>query len=235
MKKNLLAGLAAKATVALPVILAASSFATGAFAADLPGRSNAPYYYTPPIFSWTGFYVGANAGFGFGGGTYGGSPYFGSQSGGLAGITAGYNYQAGPLVAGIEADLDFGGVAGSNTPRPGTYTSGNVTGAGSLRARFGYAMDHALFYVTGGYTGAEMRGNLADSSRGSNLFYDQSNYLNGYILGFGLEYAVTNNLSLKAEYLYSYYGTANYFGGTRDSVSAGTNFSQVRAGVNYHF
>jgi outer membrane immunogenic protein len=230
MNKTLLACLAAKASAALAV----STLATGAFAADLPGRMSAPYY-APPIFSWTGFYLGANAGFGFGRGTNGGDSNFGNMSGGLAGITAGYNYQAGPLVAGIEADIDFGGIAGSTSPRPGTFTSGNVTGLGSLRARFGYSMDRALFYVTGGYTGANMRGSLADGASNPNFFFNQSNYLNGYILGLGLEYAVTGNLSLKAEYLYSYYGTANYFGGTRDSISAGTNFSQIRGGVNYHF
>jgi outer membrane immunogenic protein len=231
MKKNLLAGLAAKASVVLVV----STLATGAFAADLPGRMNAPYYPVPPIFSWTGFYIGANGGFGFGHGTFGGGPDFGNQSGGLAGFTAGYNFQSGPLVVGIEADLDFGSIAGSNSPAFATYTSGNVTGEGSLRARFGYAMDRALFYVTGGYTGANMRGSLADTGGNPNLFCNQSNYLNGYVVGLGLEYAVTNNLSVKAEYLYSYYGSANYFGGTRDSVSAGTNFSNIRAGVNYHF
>jgi outer membrane immunogenic protein len=110
-----------------------------------------------------------------------------------------------------------------------------VNAFGTLRGRFGYAMDRMLFYITGGYAGANMHGTLSDASANPNLMYSQSNYLNGYVLGLGLEYAIGYNLSLKAEYLYSDFGTANYFGGSRDSLSAGTHFSTLRAGVNYHF
>ena len=235
MTKILLAGFAPKALAALAVSALAAGFATSALAADLPPRSNAPYYAPPPIFTWTGFYLGANVGYGFGQGTSDGTRAFGDQSGALAGVTAGYNFQSGPLVAGIEADLDFSDVAGSQSPKFATFTSGNVTGMGTLRGRFGYAVDRALFYITGGYAGANMRGGLSDNSTNPNLIFNQSNYLNGYVLGLGMEFAVTNNISLKAEYLYSNFGSTNYFGGTVDSINAGTNFSTVKAGVNYHF
>jgi outer membrane immunogenic protein len=231
MTKNLLAGLALKVLAALAV----STLASGALGADLPSRSSAAYYPAPPIFTWTGVYLGANGGYGIGHGTYAGGPDFGDQAGGLFGITAGYNYQSGSLVAGIEADVDFGGIAGTSVPKASTFTSGNVTSVGTLRGRFGYAADRALFYVTGGYAGANMRGGVTDYSTNPNLLINQSNYLNGYVLGLGLEYALTNNVSIKAEYLYSYYGRTNYFGGTVDSISAGTNFSTLKAGVNYHF
>ncbi|MGO9006942.1 MAG: outer membrane protein [Beijerinckiaceae bacterium] len=231
MTKNLLAGLAPKALAALAV----SALGSGALGADLPARSSAAYYPAPPIFTWTGVYLGANGGYGIGRGTYGGDPDFGNQAGGLIGVTAGYNYQSGSLVVGIEGDFDFAGIAGTSVPKNSTFTSGNVTSVDTLRARFGYAVDRALFFVTGGYTGANMRGSLADNSTNPNLFFNQSNYLNGYVLGLGLEYAMTNNVSIRAEYLYSCYGTANYFGGTVDSTSAGTYFSAVKAGVNYHF
>jgi len=46
---------------------------------------------------------------------------------------------------------------------------------------------------------------------------------------------VTPNISVKAEYLYQSYGSANFFGGTVDSVNAGTRFSTLKGGVNYHF
>jgi len=231
MTRSLLAGFARKALAAL----ALTSLATSVVAADLPPRSTAPYYPAPPIFTWTGFYLGANGGFGIGRSTFGGGPDFGTQTGGLVGLTAGYNYQSGPLVAGIEADIDFAGIAGSSIPKFATFTSGNVSSVGTLRGRFGYAVDHALFYVTGGYAGANMRGSLVDTSTNPNLLFSQSNYLNGFVLGLGMEFAVTPNISVKAEYLYSYYGSANYFGGTLDSVSAGTNFSTLKGGVNYHF
>lgn len=229
MTRYLLAGFAPLAAAAI------AGFATGAVAADLPSRSSAPYYAAPPIFTWTGFYIGANGGFGVGHGSGGGGPDFNTQTGGLVGVTAGYNYQSGQLVAGVEADLDFAGLGGSGAPRPGAFTSGTVTGVGTLRGRLGYAMDRALVYVTGGYTGANMRGSLVDNAVSPNLYFNQSNYLNGFVIGLGLEYAMTPNISVKAEYLYSGYGSTNYFGGTPDAISAGTRFSTLKGGVNYHF
>jgi outer membrane immunogenic protein len=232
MLRNPLAGFAPKALM----IAALASFASGAaVAADLPQRNAPPYFVPPPIFTWTGFYIGANGGFGIGHGAFGGGPDFGPMSGGLAGVQAGYNYQSGPLVAGIEADIDFGGIAGQSVPKAATFTSGNVTSTGTLRGRFGYAIDRSLFFVTAGYTGANMRGSLTDNSTAPNLFFSQSNYLNGFVVGLGMEYAVTGNISVKAEYLYQSYGSANYFGGTVDSTNAGTRFSTLKGGVNYHF
>ncbi len=121
------------------------------------------FYAPPPIFTWAGFYLGANGGLNFGRFSGGGTNYFNNAFGGLYGITGGYNYQSGPLVVGAEADLDFGSVDGNAYPFGGVHASGNVTGEGSLRGRFGYALDRALLYVTGGYTGASMRGSLVDT------------------------------------------------------------------------
>jgi outer membrane immunogenic protein len=227
MKRNLSAFLAGAALAAL---------ATGsAAAADLPSRTAAPYYAAPPLFTWTGFYVGANAGVDFGQFTGGGGNYFGSGFGGLYGLTAGYNYQSGPLVAGLEADLDFGSVNGVGHPFGSVNGSGNVTGDGSVRVRFGYALDRALFYVTGGYTGASVKGNVADYGSSPNIYASQSAYMNGFVVGTGVEYAITNNISLKGEYLFNDYGSTPYFTGTRDAINSGVNFSTFRAGINYHF
>lgn len=218
--------------------LAGAAFSAVAFtsanAADLPYRSRAPFYTPPPVFTWAGVYVGANASMNIGQFSEGGANYFGNAFGGLYGVTAGYNYQAGALVAGVEADLDFGSVNGMAYPIGGVHSSGNITGDGSLRARFGYAFDRALLYITGGYTGASMRGSLADLGT-PNIYAGQSNYLNGFVVGGGLEYSVTNNVSLKAEYLFNDYGSTPFFSGTRDSITSGVSFSTIRAGVNYHF
>src|SRR5271154_4023041 len=94
MTKNLLASLARKA-LAVSAALAVSTFASGALGADLPQRSSPVYYAAPPVFTWTGFYFGANGGYGFGRSTFGGGNEFGDQFGGLIGVTAGYNYQSG--------------------------------------------------------------------------------------------------------------------------------------------
>jgi outer membrane immunogenic protein len=219
----------------LLAILASTAMAFPALAADLPSQSGAPYYAPPPLFTWSGPYVGVNASFGFGRYDAGGGPYFGDADGGLFGVTAGYNYQSGPLVAGIEGDIDFGGITGNGTPAAGIYGSGNLNAEGSVRARFGYALDHTLIYITGGYTGANLKASVADLSAAPNLYVSQSAYLNGFVVGGGVEYALTRNISVKAEYLFSDYGSAGLFTGTRDNINSGLLLSTLRAGINYRF
>ena len=108
--------------------------ATSAFAADLPARNAAPSYIAPaPVASWSGFYLGLNAG--FGGGTLNGSnvavtgPFVGQGAGQLRpsgfvlGGQLGYNMQFGSnVVAGLEGDVDFSGIRG------GSNTVSNTTG-----------------------------------------------------------------------------------------------------------
>lgn len=219
----------------LLAVLALTAIALPAIAADLSSQSGAPYYAPPPLFTWTGAYVGANASFGFGRYTSGGNTFFGAADGGLYGITAGYNYQSGPLVAGIEGDLDFGSVSGTGYPGAGVTGIGNLNGEGSLRARFGYAFNHTLVYITGGYTGANLNGSVSDLSSAPNLYVNQSTYLNGFVVGGGVEFAVTRNISVKAEYLFNDYGSSGLFSGTRDSINSGMLLSTLRAGINYHF
>lgn len=219
----------------LLAILALTATPLPAFAADLPQSGMAPYYAPPPLFTWTGAYLGANASFGFGRYSDGGDRYFGDAYGGVFGLTAGYNYQSGPLVAGVEGDIDFGRISGSGNPYGGVNATGSITGEGSLRARFGYAFDHTMIYITGGYTGANLQGSVSDFSSRPNLYVSQSAYLNGYVIGTGLEFALTRNISVKAEYLFSDYASSGLFSGTADSINSGLLVSTIRAGINYHF
>jgi outer membrane immunogenic protein len=219
-------------------LLLATAFAAlslPAMAADLPPYSSAPYYAPAPIFTWTGAYVGADAAFGFGSFYNGGNAYFGNPDGGLFGIEAGYNYQSGPLVVGIEGDLNFGGVAGT-VIAPGFSAKGNVNGEGSIRPRVGYAFDHTLIYITGGYTGANLNGSLTDTRGAQSIYANESTFLNGWTIGTGVEFAITRNVSVKAEYLYSNYGSSStLFSGTSDAVRPSLSMSTLRAGINYHF
>src|SRR4051812_12723213 len=113
-----------------------------AFAADLPSRRAAPApYVAVPVFTWTGFYVGVNAGYGFSNNDRNGLGSFNAVPGSLTGTPAalgfagtvtqgglsrdnsgfvgggqiGYNYQIGQWVIGIEADLQFADLNKSNT------------------------------------------------------------------------------------------------------------------------
>ena len=209
----------------------ATAFASLALAADLPYRKEAPAPYDyAPTFTWTGVYLGANAGLAFGG-FDGGQRYFGhSPLGGVYGFTGGYNYQQGKLVVGGEGDFSFGHIADAATPAIGVSSTGVVENFFSVRGRVGYAMDRALFYGTGGYAGANVRGALS----GGGLGYDQTHVANGWTLGVGMEYAITPHFSAKAEYLYASMGNNNYVS-SPNNVSTGVNLNLLRAGVNYHF
>jgi len=209
MKKFLLAALLA-------------GVATSALAADLPSHKAPPPpvpAYAPQAFSWTGFYIGVNGGYGFGSG----GRDFGNPDGGLVGVTAGYNYQIGQLVLGVESDWDWADLTKSGSNNAGLYSS-RVDDLFTARARAGYAIDRALLYVTGGYAGAEDKIGLAG-------FGSQSDWRSGGVIGAGLEYAFTNNISAKAEYLYEPLADKSFAAGTKSDL----NLSFVRAGLNYKF
>src|ERR1700733_9352693 len=89
-------------------------------AADL---SVAPLYKAPPAevtqaYNWTGFYFGANGGGGWGHSFWNAQPTGVGLSGGLAGGTAGYNWQTGKVVLGVEGDVDWSGLQGTRTSIP---------------------------------------------------------------------------------------------------------------------
>lgn len=208
MKKFLLAALLA-------------GVATSALAADLPSHKAPPPpmpAYAPQAFSWTGFYIGVNGGYGFGSD----GKDFGNPSGGLVGVTAGYNYQIGQFVAGVESDLDWTDLTKSGVNTGGAYST-RIDSLFTARARAGVALDRALLFVTGGYAGAEDHVNFPGT-------YSQSDWRNGGVIGAGMEYAFTNNISAKAEYLYAPLENKTY-----DGVKNDTNLSLIRAGLNYKF
>ena len=260
----------------LAIAAAAAGSATLAFAADVPGNrpalAPAPAY-APPLFTWTGFYVGLNAGYGFGQSNTasyrGNAAYLGQfpnvpqsyklkRSGFVGGATAGYNVQSGGFVYGIEGDVDFATGSKSQTVVApfATGTAKNQLGAfGTLRARAGLLVtDRWLAYATGGLIvgqtklsstlvgtgGTFVVGGVPGTWSGSNTKTKA-----GWTLGAGAEYAISNNITAKLEYLYYNLGrstlavaptnavaTASVF---RPSLRQSNNGSIVRAGLNYKF
>src|ERR1700693_320268 len=99
--------------------LIAAAVASPSFAADLPRPSYKSPVYSPEYaapFSWTGFYVGLNGGYGFGKSNWTNSTGTSGDfniNGGLAGGTIGYNMQTGAWVWGLEADIDASWIKGS--------------------------------------------------------------------------------------------------------------------------
>jgi outer membrane immunogenic protein len=218
-----------------------ASVATSAFAADLPthkGPPPAPAYYAPP-FTWTGFYVGVNGGGAFtdvrGNQFIGGGSAFGSPSGGMVGGQIGYNYQINQLVLGVEGSLDWTDLSQNRTFGDGSTDRLKVDSFATALARVGYAYDRTLFYVAGGYAGGDVHaGAFNDATLGA-TFPGNSSWQSGYAVGGGVEYAITNNISVKGEYLFSQLGSKTYYGGTPDVVKAGLDINILRAGVNYKF
>jgi len=197
--------------------------ATGAMAADLPSRAApAPIIAAVPVFTWTGFYVGVNAGYGWNANdsiTVGGVTFDLDDEGGfVGGAQAGYNYQIGSFVVGLEGDIqyaDFGGDDRFDFDGDGILDDDFNTSDwfGTVRARAGVAFDRALIYATGGFA-------FADNAT-------------GWTVGGGLEYAFTNNLSAKIEGLYVNLDQDDNFPGL--DLDNDAEFGVVRAGLNFRF
>ena len=229
------------------IAVAASALAAPALAADLPPPAapppRAPVAYIPaaPAFTWTGFYIGLNAGYGFGQSNWtspmGSSGYF-NVDGPLAGGTIGGNYQIGQIVVGAEGDFDWqnvkGTLVGGNCTLPGAIPASCRSASnwvGTFRGRIGYAFDRVLLYATGGGAFANIQASL------NSLPWASSTEL-GWSSGVGVEVAMTDNWTAKAEYLavgfeHASCGLANCF--AAPPVSVIFYESMVRGGVNYKF
>ena len=221
--------------ILLSVLMA--GVASSALAADLPttkGPPPAPYL-PPPAFSWTGFYIGVNGGWGFSDTQH---DSFGDINGGVVGGTVGYNYQINQFVIGFEADADWADIRGRNfaftIEDPHGFGNNKLTSdfMTTERARLGYAWDRTLFYVTGGYAGIDTKGSFSDSL---GEFGSEHVWHNGGIVGAGIEYAFTNNITFKGEYLFAPLQSRTYFGGTFAETRTDLDISLVRVGLNYKF
>lgn len=205
--------------------------ASAANAADFSEADPAFPNEAPAAFSWSGFYVGGNFGYGFSGdGAISSEGQLGpnianiatgarpglvdlDRGGALAGAQVGYNWQSGSLVYGIEADLSFAHVTDTQnavTPQINTgLAQDNVFRSeldylGTVRARLGYTFDRTLLYGTAGlaYGRNKMSVDMA-APNGVRQFTDEKHETSvGYAIGAGVEYAVTSKISLKSEYLY---------------------------------
>jgi len=179
------------------------------FAADLPVK--APILPPPPPFSWTGFYIGGNVGAAWAhhdvtDTTIGVDFSRTSDAVFIGGGQVGFNYQMGGFVFGVEGDFDWSGNNNGNANGI-AIAGGNIVASArdkwisSVAARFGFASDHWLFYgkAGGGWVGASNL-TLTDTITGASITGGGSSSNTGFLVGVGIEYAFTNNWTMKVEY-----------------------------------
>jgi len=196
-----------------------------AAAADLP-YAKAPLAPITPAINWSGFYVGAVGG-------YASETGGGGLEGALAGGTAGYNFQSGAFVAGIEVDAAWSDIKQTAALPPFLSATDKVRSTGTVRGRVGVAFDSVLLYGTGGYAWAD---NTISFTLLGTTFSD-SQVHSGWVAGAGIEWMFARGWSMKAEYLYRDFGSENYFASiVPPGVPSGrlaVNSGQI--GINYHF
>jgi outer membrane immunogenic protein len=187
-------------------VLAATPVVTQAADAGRPPSYRAPI---PYVYDWTGFYVGGHVGF----------LDTDSKSGFLGGGQAGFNYQVGQWVFGVEGDIsatsikesfDFGMI----------HAEARLDWVSTFAGRFGYAFDRWFVYGKLGAAWAHGSGNVSVGMPGIGIFgVSGSDTVSGWVFGVGTEYALRDNWSVKVEY-----NRLEFDPGTIDVVKAGVNY-----------
>jgi outer membrane immunogenic protein len=240
-----------KATVigAFASVLAIGS----ATAADLPSYKAPPPPPPPAVFDWTGFHIGVSGSYGGGTANYSssiwsfGPPAFSwnnnvsssGTSGYLVGIQTGANWQFGHAVIGYESEYNYADVRSNGGGLWGGAMTSRLNWYGAERLKFGYAFGRLLPYVTGGLAYGQIRASGNDSLAGFVFPTTASSWQAGWTVGAGLEYAVWQNISVKAEYLYSRLNGPNgssigFPNAYRIFEGRGFETHIARVGINYN-
>ena len=212
------------------------AFAAPAAAADLAAR---PYTKAPPmvaaIYDWSGFYVGANGGWGSSrkcwdfvtpAGAFVSNEGCHDATGGTAGGQVGYRWQAGTWVFGLEGQGNWADFRGSNVSLafPATNIRSKVDAFGLFTGQVGWAANNVLFYVKGGAAVTSDRYTISTVAGNALLASSNDDTRWGGVVGVGLEYGFSPNWSAAIEYDHLFMGnrTANF------NTPAGVFFTNER-------
>jgi high affinity Mn2+ porin len=212
-------------------------------------------------YDWTGFYLGAHAGYALGGSHWSADPpasgtvdfsnayNFSTGDGSyLLGFQAGYDYvTASHWLLGIEAGASFPSFVGGNntfsTVPAGTANYlDQVEFSGDARARVGYASGRWLYYLTGGFafsydqlTRTQLTGTVGAAIPGT----VENRYLApraGGVVGAGVEVAIASHWTAQFEYLFTDYGNRSVsFPVAAQQFNSNLTLNEMRAGLNYRF
>jgi outer membrane immunogenic protein len=227
------------------VATAAAAVLSTAFAAQAADLGRRPPPVAPvyaPAFTWTGFYVGGNIGWGWVNadvtGNWGGGVWGLNSNNFIGGAQVGYNYQMGNFVIGIEYDFDWAS-GDKSTPFVGTaigplQASVDNSWVMTLAGRLGWAMDRWLLYTKlgGGWT----RTNVSLVTPAALTIANGHATNAGWLIGVGVEYAFTPNWTAKLEY--NYLGLNDKAFATTiapNVITYSPDVSLLKLGINYKF
>ena len=210
-------------------------------AADLPMRPVpapvAPVAYAPPVYNWSGFYVGGHVGGGFEDSSWS-DPFTGvndtfNDGGFLGGAQVGANAQFNWLVVGIEGDFSWTSlIKGSGTDSAGDTITTSPQWTSTVTGRIGAAFDRLLVYGKGGLAIAQDQSTYAPSGGPTST---DTLTRTGWTAGAGLEYALTQNWTARVEYDYLGFGSKQLNFTPAVTSNADLNVQEVKAGFDYKF
>lgn len=192
--------------------------------------------YGAPRYLWTGVYIGAQAGYGWGDTAISDASAVPALTvdadGFIGGATLGYNFQSGQIVWGIETDFSYSDIGGDRTTGYYGASETSVDWLWTVRGRLGIDINGWLPYVTAGLAVADV-GYGADSN-----LVSKSETVAGWTVGGGLEVKLDRNWSFKTEYLFVDLGKITDRDPLLSSPPVKVTFDElhiVRAGINYKF
>jgi outer membrane immunogenic protein len=198
--------------------------AAPAFAADVVEQPPAPPaapMEEPPLNTWEGPYAGVSVGYGFAGDTSTATGDF-DTDGFVGGVFAGYNFQSGMFVYGLEGDAGYSNFTGDDG-----ITEAETSFEGSIRARAGVAVtDDVLLYGTAG--GAAQRLEISDP------FGSDDNAMLGWTAGAGVDVKLTEQVFGRLEYRYTDFGSEDFNTGSGvQSVESSNNRVSIGLGMKF--
>ncbi len=209
---------------------------TGEFDSEYAGFSN----------NWSGLYLGASLGYGWGNSrtTYdrNGNDHLTPEtidpSGFLGSLTLGYNKRLGNnMVIGLEGDIGFMDL--DKKDRTGMWDDhvwksqfGGMWG--TIRGRLGYAFDRLMVYGTGGLAFMETDEKVLGDNDATQNTYNEGVHT-GWVLGAGMEYALTERITTKVEYLHMDFGKYSGYTNNNELYTFKNDVDLVRVGFNYKF
>lgn len=206
------------------------SLAVSAQAADLFRPAQPPL---ATMDNWSGVYIGLNAGHAWGDlstAVPGVVSLSGDYDGWLAGAQIGANFQRDQLVFGVEADIQASDLDHSESAL-GFTAENQLSWFSTLRGRAGFDMNGIMPYLTGGLAFGRNNFRLA-TAEGA---ISESKTHVGWTVGGGVEAALSETWSVKAEYLYVDLGSETYLSQLDGGFDADADFHALRVGVNWRF